>query len=119
MSPEQIWMVPYAVWTPKEKYFQSTTADKFEVLDIRYLLFPPIDFDQLRGYGLLKSDDEWLRFIGLSYDTRKQWRSQGGGAIGQLPSTWKFIAQRFLEMMVIAQHWKLWQICGFQKLSRI
>jgi len=32
-----------------------------------------------------------------------QWRSQGGGAIGQLPNASKIIAQRFFEMITIAE----------------
>ena len=47
-----------------------------------------------------------LTFEQFMFSLRKQqqvhqWRSQGGG-MGQLPSAQKFIAQGFLEMMIIA-----------------
>ena len=44
---------------------------------------------------------EFVLFVHL------HWRIQGGGAIGQLPSVWKFIAQWFFEMIQMAQCWEI------------
>ena len=46
-----------------------------------------------------KIADQWLSHCPLAYS--------GGGAIGQLPSVWKFIAQWFFEMIQMAQCWEI------------